>query len=165
MRSTDENEITSLYRSLTSSTSEKTPISRRLLFRILGSRTIFVASIGDQIVGFSMYYFNWRDIKQKTIHAGFTGVAKNMQGKGIGTHLRRAAIAHFSNGTLTGISSRISKTNKASLTSSLKLGFQPVEEYYDPRLKEERYYLICPLADQVSENLGTADKNQSETGE
>ena len=41
-----------------------------------------------------------------------------------------------------GISSRVSLNNKASLQSNLKLGFKPVEQYFDKQMNEERFYLI-----------------------
>jgi len=123
---------------------------RRFLYRVAGSKLVFVASIGNGddavIVGMNMYYFNNRDVEEDTIHGAFVGVSPAMTGRGIATDLRRAAMDHFSANGIAGISSRISLANDASLKSALNLGYQPVERYYDPILDEERCYLVRPLS-------------------
>lgn len=96
----------------------------------------------SQIVGISLFYMNARDFKEKTIHEGFIGVIPEHEGRGLATRMRRYAIAHFSRAGFKGISTRISKRNLGSLRSAEKLGFQPVEEYFDPSMSEDRYYLI-----------------------
>jgi RimJ/RimL family protein N-acetyltransferase len=102
-------------------------------------------SIGSKksIVGMEMFYFNPRDFKEGTIHEGFIGVLPEFEGKGIATRMRKHAIEHFRRSGLSGISTRISKNNIASLHSAEKLGFKPVEEYFDLAMQEERYYLVC----------------------
>ena len=127
----------------------KLPVFSRLLYLISSRKFIFVAvsrcgSVSD-IVGIDMYYCNLRDFEDRTIHEGFIGVGSQSQGQGIATELRRVAIAHFSGGKLTGISSRISLNNSGSLASARKLGFLPIEQYYDSAAREERYYLVRPL--------------------
>lgn len=95
------------------------------------------------IIGIDLFYINSRDGKEKTVHEGFVGVMPEHEGRGIATKMRKHAIVHFSGTGSRGISTRISKNNHSSLRSAEKVGFQPVEEYFDPDLGEDRYYLIC----------------------
>jgi RimJ/RimL family protein N-acetyltransferase len=110
-------------------------------------RLILIAEVTNgsksNIVGMNLFYFNPRDFKEGTIHEGFIGVVPEFEGKGIATAMRKHAIAHFRRSGLSGISTRISKNNNASLRSAEKLGFRPVEEYFDPAMQEDRYYLVC----------------------
>lgn len=115
------------------------------LYKTFGSKLLFVAtdSNNDQIIGIDMFYFNPRDFNENTVHEGFIGVLPEYQGQGIATIMRQQAIKHFKKNGLAGISTRISKNNLGSLHSAEKLGFKPVEEYYDEAMGEERYYLVC----------------------
>jgi RimJ/RimL family protein N-acetyltransferase len=97
------------------------------------------------LIGTELYYFNQRDLQEKTIHQGFRGILPAWQGRGIGTLLTGYAISHFKNSKIDGISSRVSLNNLASLRSNMKLGFKPVEEYFDKDMCENRYYLVRPL--------------------
>lgn len=110
-------------------------------------KLILVAEISKEsknsIIGMDMFYFNPRDFKEFTIHEGFIGIVPEFEGKGIATAIRKHAIEHFRRSGISGISTRISKSNVGSLRSAQKLGFEPIEEYYDPVMKEDRYYLIC----------------------
>jgi len=96
----------------------------------------------ERVVGIDMFYANKRDVIERTIHEGYVCVSEDMAGKGIGTHMRELAIEHFRRNGLSGISSRISLNNLASLRVAEKSGFAPVEKYYDDEMREERYYLI-----------------------
>lgn len=95
-----------------------------------------------KIVGMDLFYMNPRDFNEATIHEGFIGVLPEYEGQGIATQMRKHAITHFNQAGFTGISTRISKNNIGSLRSAEKLGFKPIEEYYDEIMREERYYLI-----------------------
>lgn len=99
----------------------------------------------SEIIGIDMFYSNARDFKERTIHEGFVGVSPSVRGRGVATELRKCAIAHFSKNRFSGISSRISLSNHASLSSAKKLGFLPVEQYFDQETQEDRYYLVRPL--------------------
>ncbi len=97
----------------------------------------------NHIIGMNLFYMNARDCKEKTVHEGFIGVMPEYERQGMATRMRKHAIAHFVGVGSRGISTRISKNNISSLRSAEKVGFQPVEEYFDPNVGEYRYYLIC----------------------
>ncbi len=94
-------------------------------------------------MGMDMFYLNPRDFQEDTIHEGFIGVLPDHEGQGIASQMRKQAIEHFKQNGFKGISTRISKTNFASLNSARKLGFKVVEKYFDAGMNECRYYLIC----------------------
>ena len=100
---------------------------------------------GDVIVGMNMYYFNPRDVREKTIHEGFIGVIPEMNGRGIATTMRLHAKQHFARAGLAGISTRISVANKSSLSSAEKVGFVPIEKYIDVHSGDLRYYMVSNL--------------------
>lgn len=101
----------------------------------------------SRVIGMNMYYFNARDILENTVHGAFVGVSESMAGRGVATTLRKVAMQHFARNGIYGISSRISLDNKASLHSAKKLGYQPVEQYFDPDTNTERYYLVWRFED------------------
>jgi GNAT superfamily N-acetyltransferase len=109
----------------------------------LGRKLVFLLIENNKPIGMAMYYFNKRDKREKTVHQGFTGVIPPFQGKGLATVVRRHALFHFKAGKLKGMSSRVSLDNKASLKSNEKIGFTPVEQYFDEDIQKERFYLIC----------------------
>jgi RimJ/RimL family protein N-acetyltransferase len=117
------------------------------LYSEYGSKLFIVAEskISKKLVGIDMFYFNPRDFKESTVHEGFIGVLPEAQGQGIATIMRKAAIKHFSNNGLKGISTRISKNNLGSFKSAKKLGFEVVDEYFDETMDEERCYLVLKL--------------------
>lgn len=118
--------------------------SRRLLYRIFGSRLVVACKDQDgKLLGAAFYYFNERDVKDGTVHQSFSVVDSSARGKGVATEIRRSAILHFSHNGFKGLSSRVSIDNKASLSSNLKLGFKSVETYKDPSTGKIRHYLIC----------------------
>lgn len=111
---------------------------------INSSKLIFlVLDNSNEIIGIQLFYFNKRDCIENTVHEAFIGVSEKCRNLGIATFLRENAIGHFKSSHLHGISTRISKYNVASLKSAERMGFKVVEEYFDPSLKEERYYMIC----------------------
>ncbi|HCZ9577165.1 TPA: N-acetyltransferase [Vibrio cholerae] len=116
------------------------------LFKRQSEKLILVSEVingsKSNIVGMELFYFNPRDFKAGTIHEGFIGVLPEFEGRGIATAMRKHAIAHFRLSGLNGISTRISKNNISSLRSAERLGFKPVEEYFDPVMQEDRYYLV-----------------------
>lgn len=118
----------------------------KLLLYFFSQRFLFVAlsidSQEERVVGLDFYYINYRDFKEKTIHEGYIGVLPDFEGRGIATQMRKQAMGHFSSAGLKGISTRISKSNLGSLSSAEKLGFKPMETYFDERFKEDRCYLV-----------------------
>jgi GNAT superfamily N-acetyltransferase len=124
---------------------KKLNLSRKLLYHFAGEKLVIVACKEStlKMTGMDMYYFNKQDVNENTVHQGFTGILPEMQGKGLGTRLRLKAKEHFYQNGFSGISSKVSLLNIASLKSNEKLGFKPVEKYYDKSLEEERYYLVC----------------------
>lgn len=101
----------------------------------------------EKIIGMDLYYMNPRDFQESTVHEGFIGVLPGYEGQGIATQMRKHAMAHFKQARFKGISTRISKNNIGSLRSAEKLGFKPVEEYYDSLKNEDRYYMVCKLGE------------------
>lgn len=121
---------------------------QRQLYKHIGKRCLFVVEQKDvlgssKIIAMNMYYLNSRDIREGTIHEGFIGVMPEVGGQGIATKLRQMAVEQFRISGFSGISTRISLDNSASVMSAKKIGFQPVEEYQDATTGEQRYYMIC----------------------
>ena len=145
----DLGKIELIYKTLNKS---KLPNFIKILLKYCDEKSIIIAEkkIKDRfvIVGIDVFYFNSRDFKEFTIHEGFIGVLSEFEGKGIATQMRKLAKEHFRNAGFKGISTRISKDNLASLNSAKKLGFEPVENYFDSLMNEERYYLICNLKEE-----------------
>lgn len=121
--------------------------AQRLLLRLLGSRLCLIArDVGrNDIVGIAIYYFNAADKRPGTVHAGYSGVAERVRRIGLGTFIRRHALAHFAGAGLAGVSSRVSAGNIASMKTNLKLGFIPVGIPPEPAMKEYVHYLVCDL--------------------
>lgn len=122
---------------------------QKMLLMLFSNKNLII-TISNQngykkIVGINLYYINHRDFKENTIHEGFIGVIPESEGRGIATKMRKQAIEHFRNAGFKGISTRISQNNLGSLNSARKLGFEPVEEYFDSVMGEDRYYLIYNL--------------------
>ena len=144
--SDDIDEINKIYEKLNFQSLSK---SQRTQFKIHSKKNVIVAeqyidSI-KKLVGMNMYYINPRDFSDGTIHEGFIGVMPESERQGIATRMRKLAKEHFRDAGFRGISTRISKNNLGSINSAKKLGFEPVEEYFDTRMNEDRYYLICNL--------------------
>lgn len=121
---------------------------QRGIYSLFGQRFLLVVEQIDgigafKIVGINIYYFNKRDVRENTVHEGFIGVIPEMCGQGIATKMRQMAIRHFKMAGFSGISTRISLSNKASLASAIKIGFQPIEDYQEPSTGERRYYMVC----------------------
>lgn len=101
----------------------------------------------QRIAGYSLYYFNHRDIKEATVHEGDTALLQEYRGRGIGTAQRLHALRHFARCPfIKGVSSRVSLNNLASLKSNQNLGFREQERYFDKNMGEERAYLVCELS-------------------
>lgn len=143
----DVKQIAEIYAALNKGANFVGP--RKWLYSLIGSRLMLVAvssgDSGDVLVGMNMYYFNPRDVREKTIHEGFIGVVPEMNGRGIATTMRLHAKQHFARTGLDGISTRISLANTSSLTSAEKVGFVPIEKYTDVHSGELRYYMISKL--------------------
>lgn len=122
--------------------------AQRYLYRRIGNGWLFVAEKKcvhgtPRIVGMNMYYLNKRDIQENTVHEGFVGVLPEAAGRGVATKMREMAIQHFKSAGFSGVSTRVSSNNMASIASAKKIGFKQVEEYIDPSLNELRYYMVC----------------------
>ena len=121
----------------------------KIFLSILGQKICFVlTSLEDknEIIGYSIYYFNRRDILEGTIHRGYIGVLPEYRGKGIGKNFNYLILEHFAKcSKIRAVSSRVSLNNMASMKMHINSGFLPIEHYYDFNMKEEREYLICDL--------------------
>jgi RimJ/RimL family protein N-acetyltransferase len=117
------------------------------LLRFAGSKFCYIlVSEKGEVFGLELYYFNKRDIIEKTIHQGYTGFKAGYRGMGIGTKARRYALQHFAKiDVLRGVSSRVSLDNIPSLKGNIKLGFEIKEKYWDENEQKERVYLVCDL--------------------
>lgn len=123
--------------------------AKRCLLKLAGKRLCLVVldRQSGESVGFSLFYFNRRDVEEATVHEGFTGILPKYQGRGIGSAQRRHALEHFARRpSIKGVSSRVSLNNLPSLRGNLNLGFREKERYFDADMGEERVYLICDLA-------------------
>lgn len=140
------NEVNDIYKKLNFQRLSK---YQRIQFKLHSKKTVIVAEQHvegvKKLVGINIYYLNPRDFSDGTIHEGFIGVMPESEGQGIATQMRELAKNYFRVAGFKGISTRISKNNLGSLNSAKKLGFKPVEEYFDPVMNESRYYLICDL--------------------
>jgi len=121
--------------------------TKSLLLKLAGTKFCYIVKSSDcRIIGMGLYYFNKRDIVQRTIHQGYTGLKEEYRGMGIGTRARKKALEHFAKSEfLTGVSSRVDIDNLPSLKGNVKLGFEIKEKYWDQDLKKERVYLVCEL--------------------
>lgn len=143
-KSNDLKEIAPVYEQLNGM---KLSRSNIYLLSSCEENLIFVALLNEagqepKVIGMNMYYINPRDFKEGTIHEGFVGVLPEYEGKGIATSMRKQAVTYFNKAGFKGISSRVSTSNLGSLRSAEKLGFKPVETYFDEIMQEERHYLI-----------------------
>lgn len=123
-------------------------IKNKMQLYLFGSAFCAVAIMEEsgirKVIGFALFYFNPRDMKENTIHLGHIGVAGDYQGKKIGNLLLPACIENFAKSKqLDGISSRVAKDNIASCQLHKKYGFQEIETNVDDDGKNEQYYLIC----------------------
>lgn len=146
--SLDEKAISEIYKKLNNG--NRFSMLQRKLYSRIGRCFMFVVEqkrlVGQaKIVGMNMYYLNKKDFQENTIHEGFIGVMPEVGGQGIATKMRKMAGVHFGSMGFAGISTRISLNNHASLCSARKIGFEPVEQYYDTQNHEYRYYMICSL--------------------
>lgn len=136
--------MTRLYASLNNK-----PIApdKKMLLALLGPKLALVVRNGKsgEVVGLAFYYFNARDRLEGTIHVGYSGVIESLRGRGLGTFMRRHALASFATSGLAGVSTRISASNGVSWRVNEKLGFVIVETYFDDELKELRHYMVCGL--------------------
>lgn len=124
---------------------------QKLLYQYASNKLVLIVidPQQNQLIGLNIFYFNKRDLKENSIHAGFIGVDPQYQGQKIASTMRKRIKHHFMQSSLKGISSRISLNNEGSLRSALKVGFKPIEKYYDNTLNEERYYLVCSLENEI----------------
>lgn len=143
--SSDEKSISEIYKNLNDGAIYS--LIQRMLFSRIGRQFMFVVEEIDplgksQIVGMNMYYLNKRDHQENTIHEGFIGVLPKIAGQGVATKMREMAVSHFKMARFSGISTRISLNNVASLVSARKIGFQTVEEYQEQATCEQRLYMV-----------------------
>lgn len=123
---------------------------KKIIYFLFSEKIIFLVLEKNKeneikVVGINLYYINFKDLKNSTVHGGYIGVLPMNQGVGIATKLRWAAKKHFYKVGFWGISSRISISNRASLKTAEKMGYVVEYKYYDSSMNEERYYLVCKL--------------------
>lgn len=126
----------------------KIDIVKKIFLKFCGSKLCFVLKDKetDESIGYSLFYFNQRDIDEETVHEGYVGMIVEYHGRGVGTKFRKIILQHFAYVTkLYGTSSRVSLSNKASLISNLKNGYVIKEQYFDKYMNEERVYMVCDL--------------------
>lgn len=139
--------IANLYKE--SHSGEELGVAKKTLLKLAGHKLCLVVrdKKTNQIVGYSLYYFNRRDIREATIHEGDISLHSDYRGKGIGTAQRLHVLRHFARcPSIKGLSSRIDLDNQASLRSGQKVGYKIKECYFDQSRGKERAYLICDLA-------------------
>jgi RimJ/RimL family protein N-acetyltransferase len=141
-------DIASLYVTLTGG--RRLDRRMRALLRLGGARFCLVARRrgDDRLIGIALYCFNAHDVAlgwDDAIHEAYIGLQAPARGLGLGTRMRRHALLHFARSGLACVSSRVSVGNLPSLKGNLKLGFLPVETYFDSAMAEQRQYLICRL--------------------
>ena len=122
-------------------------VFRTVCYFVSGYKFIVVAqdSSSGRLVGMDVYYFNHRDLVENTVHEGFVGVEPAYEGRGIATIMRFLAKKHFKIGGISGISTRISPDNKASLGSACKAGFEIIDQPKDKADNGASYYMVCNL--------------------
>lgn len=121
--------------------------AQRMVMRLLGGRLCLTAwDARGRLAGILMFYFNARDRREGSVHEAYIGVAEWARGKGLSAYMRGQALQHFAAAGVARSSSRISSSNQRSLRTNLKLGYVPIETYYDMNRNEERHYLVCELA-------------------
>lgn len=138
----DVSSITSLFMT---HEGRRMSLIHQVLILFFGSRICFVARRGNSVVAFDLYYFNGRDIEERTIHEGYIGVHPEHLGKGIGTRLRFAAARHFAQAGFRGLSSVVAVDNQASLRSALNAGFLIQETFTDAASGRAKRYLRLPI--------------------
>ena len=92
----------------------KLGLDKKTLYSLAGEKLCLVVrdKKTNQIVGYSLYYFNRRDIKEATIHGGDISLHSDYRGKGIGTAQRLHILRHFARcPSIKGLSSRINLDN------------------------------------------------------
>lgn len=119
-------------------------LPRTLLLRVAGRRLCVVAidTQNDDLVGMEFFYRNFRDFRERTIHEAYIAVSPEYRGRGLATAMRRSTIAHFASSRLSGVSTRISASNTASLKSALAAGFLPVQDSEGASWEQDPLYLV-----------------------
>lgn len=116
-------------------------LHRRILYFLLGRKLALVAEDPDgTLVGVVLYYFNPRDIEERTIHEGLICVIPSRQGQGIGKAMRTYALQHFDARHGLGMSSIVAVDNLRSLRPLLSMGFV-VRKPSASAIADEPYYL------------------------
>ncbi len=107
---------------------------RKVLLKYRGDVLCGVIMNSDRIIiGFQLHSFKKNEIRQKIIHAEYSGVHPALQGQGLNRVLRKHTASHFANQGIKGISSTISKTNFASLKTAGYLGYEATSDKPDSR--------------------------------
>jgi hypothetical protein len=125
-------------------------LSSSILYNCIGSRMIFATSAPIEktgkvtLTGINIYYFNDFDSRNgiHAIHEAFIGVLPSHRGRAIATALRQAAFNHFKSSIYSGITTRIKKNNRASLSSALKIGFSITQDFAKYQLIDDEVYLF-----------------------
>lgn len=116
----------------------------RILLLILGRKICYVAMDLEKniVVGFALFYFNLRDIKERTIHIAYLGIKKDYRRNGIGSILMEVAIKNYNNTkAIKGISSRVISNNLPAVMWHKSLGFSIIERNKGLNRDVDGFYL------------------------
>lgn len=91
-------------------------------------------------IGFSIFYFNFSDLKLRTIHLGYYWIDPMHRGQGLGYFLLKSSLKYYKMVGFKGITLRVSIDNKSSLKTINKFNFKIIKKYYDEKLKAYRYF-------------------------
>lgn len=91
-------------------------------------------------IGFSIFYFNFSDLKLRTIHLGYYWIDPIHRGQGLGYFLLKSSLKYYKMVGFKGITLRVSIDNKSSMKTINKFNFKIIKKYYDEKLKAYRYF-------------------------
>ena len=120
----------------------------RVALNLFPGRLIFVVTKptddgqGIIFLGYIMFYFAERDLKENTIHDAFHYVAPEARGMGLGYTMKVYDAQHFDGTYLSGVSAKVSVSNIGVNKMIEKIaGHTYVENFFDEDMGEERSYV------------------------
>jgi GNAT superfamily N-acetyltransferase len=125
---------------------------RRLIYKIAGMRLVFVAFdtgvTPHRLIGADIYKWKFNGKLGWTLHEELILVHKEFRGNGIATTIRQHALSYYKIWNISGVTTTIYSTNKASLHSALNAGWKIISETdvsssMSPGRK--RYTLFSPI--------------------
>lgn len=121
----------------------------RILYRLMAKKLVLVAERDVngtiELQGVLFLYLNERDVRENTIHVSFIGVKPSRRNYKISDSIVDICADHYRAFGFSGLSARVSVDNKASISLVTRLGFKPVEKYFDNSREKIRLYLIKKL--------------------